>query len=429
MSSSPHETSLPAWLLAPFERGIRPHGSFSGGVELEYLLVDEATLSVAPYEGARGVSALLYRLISENGWAPVTEGSSLIGLSRDSSHLSIEPGGAVEIATRPHTSLDGLLAETAELTAELSSAAHHLSRRLLCMGYHPTETKEDVALVPKRRYHLMYPIMGRTGALGQEMMKLTASVQVTLDFSSEEDAMRKYALACRLVPICIALSANSPFRQGARLPYASFRSHIWTHTDPKRTGLPSGMPEHARSFTDYVAWALEAPVYFLERQGQLIPHPGSSFRHLLIGEGGLENTPSLGDWELHLSTLFPWVRLRSYLELRAFDMVPPPLQYAIIALVHGLFYHPDGLGPAEQIVAHINHNALVRLIEEAITSGLYSEEEALSPLSSLCERALAVASQGLAPHHKHLLAPLRDLLNGNADRSVALEPWVKRCLL
>lgn len=429
MSSPLRDPSLPPWILTPFERGIRPHGSFSSGVELEYLLVDEVTLSVAPYEGPRGVSALLCRLISENGWTPVTEGSSLIGLSRGGSHISIEPGGAVEIATRPHTSLDDLLAETSELTGELASAAHHLSRRLLCMGYHPTETKEDIALVPKRRYHLMYPIMGRTGALGQEMMKLTASVQVTLDFSSEEDAMRKYALACRLVPICIALSANSPYRRGARLPFASFRSHIWTHTDPKRTGLPSGMPEHAQSFTDYIAWALEAPVYFLEQQGQLVTHRSDSFRHLFAKESSFDTLPSLADWELHLSTLFPWVRLRSYLELRAFDMVPPPLQYGLIALVHGLFYHPEGLRPAEQIVAHINHTALVRLIEEAITRGLHSEVEALSPLSSLCERVLTVASDGLAPQHKHLLAPLRELLDGGIDRSASLDVWVKRCLL
>lgn len=419
------DTPLPSWLLDPFLRGVRDPAVFASGVELEYLVVDSATHTMARYEGERGIGSLLHFLSDRNGWTPVSEGHSLVGLSRGGATISIEPGGAVEIATQPQPTLDNLLTEMTELTNEVRSAAHHLSCSLLAAGYHPFETKEGVGLVPKERYHLMYPLMARTGSLGQEMMKLTASIQVTLDFSSEEDAIRRYALACRLIPIFIALSANSPFRHGARHEYHSFRSHIWTHTDPRRAGVPPFALTDSPTFLDYATWALEAPVYFLRRTGTLVPQHTRTFSELLSAAEPL----SLDDWELHLSTMFPWIRLRNYLEIRAFDMVPPSLQQALVALVHGLFYHPAGLAPAEQIVAHLDYHSLARLIEEAIGHGARADGSGGSPLGSLCHRAIAVAEHGLPAPHRALLDPLRERLEHDLSQSVSMDAFVKACLL
>lgn len=425
MPTSTPEAPLPSWILEPFTRGLREPAAFSSGVELEYLIVDSVTHTMARYEGERGIGSLLHILGNEHGWTPVQENHSLVGLAHEGATISIEPGGAVEVATQPHKTIEALLAEMAELTNEVCTAAHHNSCSLLCAGYHPFETKEAVGLVPKERYHLMYPLMARTGSLGQEMMKLTASIQVTLDFSSEEDAMRKYTLGCRLVPVFIALSANSPFRHAARHEYHSFRSHIWTHTDPRRAGIPPFALTASPTFFDYASWALDTPVYFLRREGHLVPQENRTFRELLTAGEPL----SLADWDLHLSTMFPWIRLRNYLEIRAFDMVPPPMQRALVALVHGLFYHPDGLSPAEQIVAHLDHQSLVRLIEEAIGHGARADSSSGSPLGSLCHRAIDVAEQGLAARHRGLLAPLRERLEHDLNQSVSMDAFVKACLL
>lgn len=425
MPTSTPDAPLPPWLLDPFLRGLREPAAFSSGVELEYLVVDSATHTMARYEGERGIGSLLHLLTSTNGWSPVYEGHSLVGLTRGGSTISIEPGGAVEVATQPHKTVDALLDEMRELTTAVRAAAHHNSCSLLCAGYHPFETKEGVGLVPKERYHLMYPLMARSGSLGQEMMKLTASIQVTLDFSSEEDAMRKFSLACRLVPVFIALSANSPFRQGVRHDFHSFRSHIWTHTDPRRAGIPPFALKGSSTFFDYAAWALDAPVYFLRREGHLVPQETHTFRDLLAAREPL----SLNDWELHLSTMFPWIRLRNYLEIRAFDMVPPGMQQALVALVHGLFYHPDGLAPAEQIVAHLDPQSVLRLIEEAVGHGARAGNSSSSPLGSLCHRAITAAEHGLAVTHRSLLNPLRERLDHDLKQSVSMDAFVKACLM
>ena len=408
---------LPDWLLKPFTRGIRSADDFSSGVELEYLVIDSSTYEIVPYQGERGIEVILRSLMGKNGWSPVYEENALIGLSRNTSTISIEPGGAIEVATSPQRSLASLIGEMTQLSDEVAAAARDQSRALLCAGYHPFARKEDVSLVPKRRYHLMYPIMDQTGTLGQDMMKLTASVQVTLDFSSEKDALEKYALASRLVPVFISLSGNSQFRHGERQPYHSFRSHIWTDTDPRRSGLPSDIFDGPRTFADYASWALDAPVYFLKRDGNLIATSGETFRQLLTSAEPLTES----DWELHLSTLFPWVRLRNYLELRAFDMVPPLLQHALVALVHGIFYHPAGLGAAQEVVGEFDATAVTALIGEAIRQN--DNESRL--LQSLCGDILTVATEGLPLNHRHLLEPLLDRLRDAQEVPRGVDEWVR----
>lgn len=431
----PTSCELPSWIFHPFLRGARPDTAFSSGVELEYLIVDRTTLEIAPYGGERGVASILRLLESRNGWLPEKERDELIGLRRDGATISIEPGGAIEIATAPHHSLDDLINEMNSLTNELSHTADQLDRALLCAGYHPFAQKEQVSLVPKRRYQLMYPIMAGTGGLGQDMMKLTASIQVTIDFDSEADALRKYALACRLVPVFIALSANSPFRHGERTPFRSFRSHIWTDTDPRRAGLPTGIlgagpGNDARTFTEYASWALDAPVYFLRRAEGPEPISGKTFRELL----GSGEPLSEADWELHLSTLFPWIRLRNYIEIRAFDMVPPDLQYALVTLVHALFYDVRGLKAAEDIVGGFDAHTIELLIQEAIrTTGNPSSDTATtsysSILGSICRAILTIATENTPHEHRTLLAPLKERLPELWSPPESLEEWVRGNLL
>ena len=417
---------LPDWLLKPFIRGIRSTDAFSSGVELEYLVVDSSSYEIAPYEGERGIEAILSSLMKKRGWSPVYEESALIGLSRNESNISIEPGGAIEVATSPQRSLERIIDEMKEITDEVAAAVHEQSFALLCAGYHPFARKEAVSLVPKRRYHMMYPIMGQTGTLGQDMMKLTASIQVTLDFSSESDALEKYALACRLVPVFIALSGNSPFRHGKQQRYHSFRSHIWTDTDPRRSGFPPDILDGPRTFADYASWALDAPVYFLKRGDNLIATAGETFRQILASAVPLTES----DWDLHLSTLFPWVRLRNYLELRAFDMVPPPLQYAIVALVHGIFYHREAFAAAQEVVGGFDILTINSLIDEAIrpNDNVSSKEGGTQPsrsLHSLCGDILSVAREGLSQNHRHLLEPLRERLLNEQEVPREINDWVK----
>jgi glutamate--cysteine ligase len=272
-------------------------------------------------------------------------------------------------------------------------------------GVHPFAEKNVMSLVPKKRYEFMYPYMGTVGSMGQEMMKLTSSVQVTIDYGSEADAMHKLWLAFQLTPYFIAISANSSMVRGDDSGFASYRSHIWTDTDNARSGYPAFLSEMAQrqdiGFEAYINWALDVPVYFLYRENELVPDGKRSFWQLIQEKEAI----SLSDWELHLSTLFPWVRLRDYIEIRSFDLGEPDLQVAYAALVWGIFYSPHVFDELRNTLELQNLQTTLELTGEAIKRGLASDR-----IKSMSAKIVTLAEEGLVAADKKLLIPLKDKL-------------------
>ena len=382
-------------LLTPFLRGIKTQEAFKLGVELEYFPVDRNTLRILPFSGERGIARVLETMVGQSGYSPVHEGQNVIGLERnDGASVTLEPGGAMEYSSAPARSLREVESQTRRFLSDLEAVMADQDTGLMAVGFHPFDTPQNVQLVPKSRYRFMYDYMPSVGSTGRFMMKVTCSVQIAIDFDSEADAMRKFRLAAQLTPVFVALSANSSMAEGACTERASNRAFVWLDTDPSRCGFQTFAFGDESRFDDYVEWALDAPMYFLRRRDELIDMSGQPFRQFNAGvtPGG---EPTLSDWELHLNTLFPWVRLRDFIEIRCFDMNPLPISMALVALVKGIFYHEPSLKAAESLCSGFDAETTTGLLHAAINRGLDGVYGKVS-LRDLARLLVSNSRQGLA---------------------------------
>src|SRR5262245_12236701 len=392
-------------LLVPFMSGITAPKDFRLGVELEYFPVHLSDLSLVPYDSAPGVRDILYDLASQYGWSPVYEGPNVIELLRGDERVTLEPGGVIEYSSLPLATVWDIKRAMTAFLEELTMVVKPRAMGILPLGFHPFATPDEVALVPKQRYHIMDAYMPQVGTTGRHMMKLTCATQVTIDFYSEADAMRKVQLAAKLTPFLVALSANSAVQERRYTSRASTRVQAWAGTDPARTGFPDFLFQKNVSFMDYVEWALDVPIYFLERWGQKIVVGHPSFRDFLErgielpnGHGRTYATP--GDWQLHLTTVFPWVRLRHYIELRAFDINAPDIVLAIVALVKGLFYSSSSLNAVEALVGTYTKATVEALLQEAMCYGLEAHVDDMT-FRDVLSTLIDIAKHGLCDQEKH----------------------------
>ncbi len=336
-------------LIDYFAAGAKPRSQWRVGTEYEKVGVDRATGRAARYFGPRGIEAVLRRLADRFGWTPRFEGQHVIALEGRKATITLEPGGQLELSGEACDSIHCAHAELTQHVNEIVTVGDELGLKFLGLGVQPLSTLEDIEWVPKPRYAIMGPYMLKVGTLGQRMMKQTATVQANIDFSSERDAMDKIRLGMGLSPILTAAFANSPILEGKRTGYMSYRQHVWTDTDNNRSGLlPFVFSPHA-GFEDYADWALDVPMYFIRREGRFVDLTGMPFREFLK-HGAKGHFPTLADWQLHLTTLFPEVRLKTYIELRSVDSQPPERMLALPALVKGIFYDDDCLLGAWDLV-------------------------------------------------------------------------------
>lgn len=335
------EQQCVAWVLS----GCRPRSAFRIGTEYERLVIDASGRPIG-YEGPAGIHALFERLMQQYAWRPVLEGDRPIALERSGASISLEPAGQFELSGAPLALVDAMVAERDHHLAELDDIARELGLRYVFAGMNPIDTPQTVPYMPKKRYQHMRAWMPRVGALGLDMMHLTCTVQANLDFETPEEAMEMFRLAYLATPMLIALFANSPWRHGAPTGMASTRAWIWTDVDDARCKPGDWVFDPAATVDDYVQWAFDVPLYFVKHVGEdgvsaYLPadRPGKTFRDFLR-EGDRGRPPTLGDFELHMSTVFPDVRLKRYIEVRAADCVPPDLLPALPALCKGLLYDP-----------------------------------------------------------------------------------------
>ncbi|MCP8939211.1 glutamate--cysteine ligase [Alsobacter sp. SYSU M60028] len=342
-------------LVAWFAQGEKPDSEFRIGTEHEKFPFYEHDHAPVPYEGPRGIGALLSGLQARVGWEPILDGEHIIGLfdPHGGGAISIEPGGQFELSGAP---LETLHETDAELRAHLDAArsvAGPLGIGFLGLGHSPGWTRAETPVMPKQRYKIMARYMPKVGGRGLDMMFRTCTVQVNLDFAGEADMVRKMRVGLSLQPVATALFANSPFTEGRPNGLLTTRGDIWRDTDGDRTGLLPFVFEPGMGYERYTDWALDVPMYFVKRGDTYHDVAGASFRDLLAGR--LPQLPgeraTISDWANHLSTLFPDVRLKRYIEMRGADAGPRPMLNALPALWVGLLYDGEALNDAEALVA------------------------------------------------------------------------------
>ena len=356
-------------LEAGFHAGAKSPEHWQIGIEHESPAVDVTTGHSIPYAGPAGVAAVLEAISQNSGWEKVFEDGNPIGLTGRGASVTVEPGGQVELSGRVWPSLPGSKEELDRHIAGLVRIGGQLGIRFLASGAVPGSRLEETEWMPKRRYEIMQSIMERTGSLGHRMMKHTATVQANFDYSDEEDARLKFRLSMALTPILVAMSANSPVIDGKPTGYKSYRSHVWRNTDPDRCGLLEFAFDTKGIFRAYTEYALDVPMYFLSRGDALLPVWPMPFRDFLRkGFEGHEAT--IEDWRTHLSTIFPEVRLKTYIEVRSADSQASNLIMATPAFLKGLLYERDCLEAAWDIVGRWSFSERLELGNSAARQGL-----------------------------------------------------------
>jgi glutamate--cysteine ligase len=340
-------------LVEHLAAGCKPADQWRIGTEHEKFVFRLADHKPAPYDGSNGIRALLEGL-QRFGWQPVRDAGNLVGLSNgNGGAISLEPGGQFELSGAPLETLHQTCDEVNEHLKQVRAVASELGLGVLGLGFHPTARRGDIPWMPKGRYQVMRQYMPKKGKLGLDMMLRTCTVQVNLDFASEADMVQKMRMSLALQPVASALFANSPFVEGKPSDYLSFRSHVWTDVDPDRTGLLPFVFEDGFGFERYVDYMLDMPMYFVYREGRYIDASGQSFRDFLKGRLPAlpGEVPTMSDWEDHLTTAFPDVRLKRYMEMRGADGGRWRRLCALPALWTGLFYDRWALDAASALVA------------------------------------------------------------------------------
>jgi len=359
-------------LVDHLAQGCKPREHWRIGTEHEKFGFTMADLRPLPYEGEHGIGALLAGIGDRYGWAPIIEADNIIGLKRSGCSITLEPGGQLELSGDLLDNLHETCNEVNSHLAEVRSIAEPMGLGFLGLGFHPSARRDEIPWMPKQRYRIMRALMPKVGSLGLDMMTRTCTVQVNLDFSSESDMVDKFRASLALQPIATALFANSPFLEGKPSGFLSYRSHIWTDTDRYRTGQLPFVFEDGFGFERYVEWMLDVPMYFVMREGRMIDASGQSFRDFLAGKlPALPGEyPTMADWEDHLTTAFPEVRLKRFLEMRGADGGPWKRLCALPALWVGALYDSDSLQGCLDLCRDWNAEDLARLREDVSRKGL-----------------------------------------------------------
>ncbi len=424
-------------LIGAMSKGAKPKADWRIGAEHEKFGFDRSTLRRPAYEGDGGILAMLTGL-QRFGWSPVEEAGHVIALERRNAEgftasISLEPGGQFELSGAPLKDVHDICNETGQHLMEVKQVADQLNLGFLGAGFDPMWRREDVPVMPKGRYVIMRNYMPKKGSLGLDMMLRTCTIQANLDFDSEADMVAKFRTSLALQPIATALFACSPFTEGKPNGFLSARANVWTDTDPDRTGMLDFVFQDGFGYETYADYALDVPMYFAKRGDTYVDLSGQSFRGFMTD--GLPALPgeraTKKDWADHLTTLFPEVRLKSYLEMRGADGGPWSRICALQALWAGIFYDAPSLAAAWDLVKDWDIAEHERLRRDVTRLGLKAEVAGRS-VRDVAVDMVAIAKQGLKNRarfsggmvdERGYLSELEDIADSGitpADRLLAL---------
>jgi len=384
-------------LTAYFAAGCKPEAGFRIGTEHEkfgFALEDHTPL---PYENGGGPSVrkMLEGLVTF-GWTPIEEDGHVVALKRKGASITLEPGGQFELSGAPLETIHETCAEVNGHLREVREVADRIGAGFLGLGFSPKWSLEETPMMPKARYKLMKAYMPKVGTMGHQMMFRSCTVQTNLDFASEADMAKKFRVSLALQPLATALFANSPFKDGGLNGFLSYRAHVWTDTDNNRTGMLPFVFDEGFGFEQYRDWALDVPMYFVKRNNVYLDATGQSFRDFLDGKLPVlpGERPVLSDWEDHLSTLFPEVRLKTFLEMRGADSGPWNTLCALPAFWVGLLYDPTALDAAWDLVKDWTAEERTALRLGAARTGLKTPFRS-GTLQDVAREVLAISRKGL----------------------------------
>ena len=418
-------------LVAWFAVGEKPKSDWRIGTEHEKFVFKTGSLAPVPYDGPSGIKALMEELIRRYGWLPIVENGNVIALKRPQGEkggtISLEPGGQFELSGEPLETLHETAAETEQHLREVIDVGEDLAIGFLGVGFSPKWRLDEVPTMPKQRYQVMKRYMPSVGSRGLDMMFRTATVQVNLDFASEADMVKKLRVSLALQPIATALFASSPFTEGKPNGFQSMRSEVWRDTDKRRTGMLPFVFQDGMSYERYADYALDVPMYFVYRDGNYIDVAGASFRDFMAGKlKGLEGIrATVDDWSDHLTTLFPEVRMKRFLEMRGADGGRWQSITALPAFWTGLLYDEAALEMAWQLVKDWTEDERETMRNGVPKTGLQTKFRAIN-VGELSREALRISRAGLKNRRRInaknqdetiYLAPL-DVIAGN-DTTVA----------
>jgi glutamate--cysteine ligase len=383
-------------LIEYLEAGCKPTEAWRIGTEhekLAYRLEDSAPL---PYDGPRSIRTILEGL-ARFGWRPILEDGHPIALVDEGGcSITLEPGGQLELSGAPLHNIHQTCGEIDTHLNQVKTIAADLSIGFLGIGYQPKWPLSDIPWMPKGRYEIMHKYMPKKGTLGLDMMLATCTVQVNLDFDSEATMVQMFRIGLALQPIATALFANSPFKQGRPTGFLSYRSHIWTDTDPDRCGIPPFVLEDGFGFERYVDYMLEVPMYFVYRNGRYIDVSGQSFKDFMAGRlpGYPGEYPTIADWTDHLTTAFPEVRLKQFLEMRGADGGPWNRLCALPAFWVGLLYDTSARDAAWDLIKDWTREEIAVMQSDVARLALKAPFRT-GTVRDLALRALQISREGL----------------------------------
>jgi glutamate--cysteine ligase len=394
-------------LLSVFAGGEKPVDQWLIGTEHEKFVYCRSDFHAPSYDEPGGIRDLLMAL-TEFGWEPIEENGNVIAMSGADGTVSLEPAGQLELSGAALTNLHETCAETGRHLEQVKAIGEKTGKGFLGLGMWPDKSRAELPIMPKGRYGIMLNYMPKKGNLGLDMMLRTCTIQTNLDYSSEADMAQKFRVALALQPLGTALFANSPFTDGKPNGYLSYRSHIWSDTDPDRTGMLPFVFEDGFGYERYADFALDVPMYFVYRDGQYLDASGLNFRDFLNGELPIlpGEKPTIDDWNDHLSTIFPEVRLKSFLEMRGSDGGPWNRICALPALWVGLLYDQNALDAAWDVVKHWSLEEREALRDSVPKLGLKAPVPGGRTLGDIAPEILDIATAGLSA---------RGRLNGSGD--------------
>ncbi|MCP5412522.1 MAG: glutamate--cysteine ligase [Alphaproteobacteria bacterium] len=413
-------------LVRQLSRGCRPKADWRIGTEHEKFVYDLKTHKPVAYDGKPGIRQLLEGM-QRFGWAPVSEGGNVIGLTQNGASISLEPGGQFELSGAPLTSIHETCSEVNTHLVQAREVASEIGVGMLGGGFAPNWTLAETPVMPKGRYGIMSRYMPKVGGYGLDMMFRTCTVQVNLDFESEADMVKKFRVGLALQPVTTALFANSPFREGRPSGFLSYRAQVWSDVDNARSGMLPFVFEDGMGFERYVDYALDVPMYFLYRDGKYIDMAGQSFRKFLNREipEVAHLTPQLSDWADHLTTIFPEVRLKSFLEMRGTDGGQWRRICGMPALWVGILYDSVALDAAWDLIKDWTAEER-QAMRDAVPRQGFKVPFRKATVHELAHRMLEISSAGLkrraaldsaGSSEDGFLTPLRELVSRGYTRA------------
>lgn len=382
-------------LTIPFRESERSPGSFLIGAESERFGVHRSTGQPLDYGGDYSVCRVFSYLAENHGWSPIKENPEgpVIGLKRGGASITLEPSVQFELSGDALPDMHAVAAEAEAHLEELRPISAEMNIAWLGTGFHPLAKLSDLSWVPKQRYPIMRAYLPKVGSGGLDMMQRTATVQGNFDWQNEADAMLKMRVALKLSPLLQAWFSNAPFCEGKKSEFLSRRGNVWQNMDPSRSGLIAALWTGDVGYETYAEWALDAGMFLFRRDGEILQNTGQTFRDFM--KNGFEgHQATLADWRLHLTTLFPEVRLKNTLEVRSVDNLPPELASAALSVWTGLLYDEQALKSAAELTFDWSFSSVEAARPELIRRGLHAPLEGKSGFS-WAEKVCDIARGGL----------------------------------